>query len=323
MIEKKDMRNNFNMIIPRLDDSFNHLDNEKTTYILQNIKHNCLCVGTGGSNAVSLFASIVLEKINGIIATSKEPRDIMYMNLFKAKYGHLLGITYGNNNYGINEAEIYARENKYITNLLTANNPGEDDIYYGGNIPLEYSFISLASTILPMSIMLNYYLSNKKEATLELIKDLYAKVSKKEFNLDIQTEVPVFEIMSGDQTIVASKVLESTIIEAGLGIAVIHDKYSYCHGRSTLVHTYKNSNLIYLINEVSNIDNKLLEVLKDSYKNIIILKANNINGIVGEFDLALQSLMLCKAIAEKEEKDLSIVNYSPVVKKLYKYNGGM
>lgn len=69
----------------------------------------------------------MLEKANKIIAVSKEPRDVLLMNLF-CNWNYFLGITYGNNNYGINEAEIYAKESKLETYLITANSSNEADI---------------------------------------------------------------------------------------------------------------------------------------------------------------------------------------------------
>lgn len=317
MIEKKDMNYNFNMILPRLFDSFNYLDDEKVNYILGNIKGNCICTGTGGSNSVSLFSSIVLETTNKIISISKEPRDVVLMDL--SNWNYLIGVTYGNHNYGINEAIKYANKNNLKTHLLTTNSDNSEDICYKGSIKNEYSFISLASTIIPMSVMLHYYLKTNKKETLELIKELYMDAIK----INCYIDTPLIEIIADNNTYVASKVLESTIVEAGLGISVIHEKYSFCHGRSTLPFT-NSSNLIYLINgDYTNLDNKLLLEIKDLYKSIIILNSNKFDRVINEYELVLQSLFLCKEIAEKQNKDLSIVEYSNVVKKLYKYNGGM
>ena len=323
MPEKKDMNYNFEMIIPRLVDAFENLDVEKVNNILSSISHNCICMGTGGSYSASLFASIVLDNANGIITVAKEPRDILFMNLFN-QWGHLLGITYGNNNYGITEAETKAREGKLLTHILTTNSTYDEDICYKGSIPNEYSFISLASTIIPMSILLNYYLKTDQKEVVDIIKEMYSKANKINNNFGFNEEITLFEIMSGDNTYVASRVLESTITEAGLGIPVVHEKYSYCHGRSTLGHIHKNNNLIYLVNgEYSNLDNKLLLELKDSYRNIIVLNSIEKDFVVGEFDLALQSLFLCKIIAQEQSKDLSKVEYADVVRKLYYYKGGM
>lgn len=323
--EKKNMHDNFKMIIPRLIDSFNYLDIEKAHHILENIKHHCLCIGTGGSYSPSLFASMVLEAKNKIIATPKEPRDILFMNLFY-NYGFLLGITYGNKNHGINQASIRASDSKYSTHLITNNSNYEEDICYKGSISPEYSFISLAGTVLPMSIVLSYYLKDKffKDELINLIQDMYAKASEITSQFSFDEKLPLFEIMSDTTTCVASQILVSTITEAGLGIPIIHDKYSYCHGRSTLSYNKGNSNLIYLINENSTaLDNELLTHISQYYKYITILSSKNHDYITNQFDLALQSLFLCKKIAEAQQKDLSIVEYSPVVKKLYYYKGEM
>lgn len=323
METKKDMHANFDMIIPRLKDSFTYLDWEKARNILKNIRRNCLCVGVGGSYAPSVFASIVLEDVNKIIAMPKEARNIMFMNLFY-NYFNLLGITYGNNNHGINQAEIRASDSKCETHLITANSNYEEDICYKGQLPLENSFISLAGTVIPMSILLCYYLKNDQVKTLCCIENIYAKANQTVYGFALEDQLPLFEIMSDQHTCVASHILESTIIEAGLGIPVIHDKYNYCHGRSTLSYQKGNSNLIYLINEQpTDLDNMLLDNISEYYSSINIVQASNNDYIVNQFDLALQSFFLCKELATKEKKDLSIVNYSPAVQKLYKYDGGM
>ena len=322
MSNKKDMYYNFDMMMPRLIDSINHLDVKHANSILRSIDANCICTGTGGSNTVSEFASIILEHCNGIIAVNKEPRDIFSMSSIR-RYSYSLGITYGNNNYGINEAIKRFGYFNITPRLITNNSNSSKDICYKGNLPNEHSFISLASTIIPMSILLNYFLNSDKNELLELVGKLYLNASKIEHDFNFNEEIPLFEIMTGDNTYVASKILESTIVEAGLGTPVNHEKYSYHHGRSTLAHLHKNSNLIYLINMETNIDNELLTELKDKYRNIIILESKENDYIIGEFYLALKSLFLCKSIAEQQKKDLSVVEYSPVVKKLYRYKGGM
>ena len=43
--------------------------------------------------------------------------------------------------------------------------------------------------------------------------------------------------------------------------------------------------------------------------------------ILDDYQMLIQSMYLTKHIAEKKSKDLSKVEYSPIVKKLYKYNG--
>jgi len=323
MKEKKEMQYNFDMMMTRVIDSMNKTDLEKANTILKNIRKNCICVGTGGSSIVSLYASILLAEANKIMTFDKEPRDLLYMNL-DLNYEFLVAFTYGNKNYGINMALQKAKDNQLSTHVVTANTDNEQDICYQGEMPAERSFISLAATIISMSILLNYYLQTNKEQTLNLIEDIYLSASEKETNFELKQPMPVFEIMTGDNTYVANRVLETTITEGGLGTPVSHEKYSYCHGRSTLSYHLENSNLIYLINgKPKAIDHFLLSNVEDLYENIIILHSNKKDKIIGEFDLAFQSLMLCKKIAEKQNKDLSRVDYAPVVKKLYKYEKGL
>lgn len=51
----------------------------------------------------------------------------------------------------------------------------------------------------------------------------------------------MFEIFSGYETSTSSKYLEPTMLLSGIGIPIVHDKYTYCHGRSTL--STQNNNI--------------------------------------------------------------------------------
>lgn len=315
---------NFNMLVKRIMDSNSNMDTSYTKSILQNIQDPCICIGTGGSRGASLFASKVLALKNKIISTNCEPRDILYQEL--NCYRNLLAITYGNNNHGIDIALKCAREAGLKTFILTANDElnGQDEILpYKGILEKEYSFISLASTLTPMSIMLKYYLDIDDLQLNCLLEQLYSNAGDEITTKSIKY-LKTIEVMSGDNTYVAAEILQSTIIEAGLGIPVIHEKYSYCHGKSTLSYHQTGNVIVYLINgDETELDKKLLLEISSSYEEVIILRSNCNDKIISEFDLALKSLFLCKKIASNMDKDLSKVDYSPVVKKLYKYKGEM
>ena len=60
----------------------------------------------------------------------------------------------------------------------------------------------------------------------------------------------------------------------------------------------------------------------NAYK-IISLDSKYEDDIINDFYLTYQSMLLTKNIAEKSESDISRVNYSPIVKKLYHYKGKM
>ena len=67
----------------------------------------------------------------------------------------------------------------------------------------------------------------------------------------------------------------------------------------------------------------MLEELKKYYKTIIIIDSKFEDDILDDYQMLIQSMYLTKYIAEKKEKDLSKVDYSPIVKRLYKYNGNI
>ena len=108
------------------------------------------------------------------------------------------------------------------------------------------------------------------------------------------------------------------MVESGIGIPVVHDKYSYCHGRSTLGYNY-NATAIYY-NRNSEFDKMMLEELKKYYNLIITIDSKFKDQILDDYQMLIQSMYLSKYIAEKNLIDLSKINYSLIVKKLYKYN---
>ena len=65
----------------------------------------------------------------------------------------------------------------------------------------------------------------------------------------------------------------------------------------------------------------MLEELKQYYSSIITIDSKYKDQILDDYQMLIQCMYLTKYIAEKKLKDLSKVEYSPIVKKLYKYNG--
>jgi hypothetical protein len=184
----------------------------------------------------------------------------------------------------------------------------------------EHSYVSLASTLIPCTILLNYYLNNEKEYIIDEMLDAYS------YDFDVNCDA--YEIFSGLETSIASKYLESTMVEAGIGLPIIHDKYSYCHGRSTLSTT--SNNIAIYFNGDTQLDKLLISELNKYYKNVIILNTNcpiisfdKYAFLINEYTLLIKCMYLTKYIAEQKNKDLSGVIYNPIVKKLYKYNGNL
>ena len=199
---------------------------------------------------------------------------------------------------------------KYLLSNNIFDNTDVTYLKYNTTIDKERSFISLGATLIPVSILLDYYLDGKSNLMLNYIE---------ETSFDFNIESNIYEIFSGYDTSTASKYLESTIVESGIGIPIVHDKYSYCHGRSTLGINY-NSTVIYY-NRNTTFDKKVIEELKKYHKIIIIIDSKFQNQILDDYQMLIQSMYLTKYIAERKFKDLSKVEYSPIVKKIYKYNG--
>jgi len=317
----KSMAYNFCLLLSRLQYCESKMPREELKSILEGIKESCICIGNGGSSISSHFAKLVLEEKNGIICTHMQPRDVLYTNL--NLYKNLFAVTYRNENHGITSALERARLNRLRTYTLT-NNEKENGLdtllYYETMLEKEASFISMASTFMPMTILLKYYMGN--DDLSELLDHIVTRAKKIYFDYD--EEASVIEIMSGDTTYVASKLLESSITEAGLGMPIVHEKYDYCHGRSTMSYHHPNHILVYLKNgETTELDYLLLNNLPSHYKEIILLESDEEDKIIGEYDLAMKALYFCGSLALAKDKDISKVEYSPVVKQLYRYKGDL
>lgn len=300
----KNMEYNFKNLKSRVIDSLYNSDLEKINYELSNIVGPTLISGVGGSSVVSEFASKILSEKNKIITRNTEPRDFKYIDT--SLYKNVLACSYSGNNYGVKLAFLNNLKH-YL--LASHENKKEDIINLTYNCKdKEKSFISLGATLIPITILLNYYFDNKEKVTIDNL-DTY--------EFDFNTDCDIFEIFSGFETSTASKYLESTMVESGIGIPIVHDKYSYCHGRSTLS-TQFNSTAIYLDTK-KELDKLLLKELPKYYKDIVVLKSDNF--ILDEYKLLIKCMYLTKYIAESKKKDLSKVEYNQIVKKLYRYNG--
>ena len=299
------MQENFDLLSDRVLDALNKTNLEETRRTLSSIKTPTIVTGVGGSKVVAVFTSKILASKNGIISTCLEPRDILYTPL--TGYDNVLSCSYSGTNFGV-QTSFQNELNKYL--LSSTRVPNITNITYDTSLPKEHSFISLAATLIPMTIMLDYYLDGN---------NIVPEILNQETPL-IEPH-PVYEIMSGVDTETPHTYLESTMLEAGLSIPIVHDKYSYCHGRSTS--SYHNNHSLIYFDKDTELDRLMLEELKDYYNKIIILKSKYQDPIIDEYYLTIRAMLLTKSIAEQTGKDLSKVEYSPVVKKLYKYQGEM
>lgn len=304
---EKNMQINFKFLKERVMDALDNTDLEYVRYELSKLNESVIFSGVGGSSVVSEFGSKVIGDKNKVISISREPRDFIYKKT--GGFKNVVACSYSGNNYGVD----LSFSNDLKKYLLSNSNFGDEDVtylQYKTTIDKERSFISLGATLIPVSILMDYYLDRKDVRWLDFIDET-------KFDFDIENDL--YEIFSGADTSVASKYLESTMVEAGIGIPIVHDKYSYCHGRSTLKVNY-NSTAIYF-DRKTEFDKIMLEELKKYYNVIVVIESKTQDQILDDYQMLAQCMWLTKYIAEVKSKDLSKVEYSPIVKKLYKYNG--
>lgn len=304
---EKNMKVNFDFLKARVIDSLDNTDLEFIRNELSKLGEPTLFSGVGGSSVVSEFGAKVINTKNGIISLNSEPRDFLYRN--NGTFRNVVVCSYIGNNYGVELAFLKSLR-KYLLSSNSFDDSGVTYLKYGATIDKERSYISLGATLIPISILMNYYLGGKNNPMLDCI-------GESSFNFDLESDV--YEIFSGYDTSTASKYLESTMVESGIGIPIVHDKYSYCHGRSTLGINYNGIAIYY--NRNTEFDLMILEELKKYYSMIITIDSKFKDQILDDFQMLIQSMYLTKYIAEKKLKDLSKVEYSPIVKKLYKYSG--
>ena len=304
---EKNMQINFEYLDKRVLDSLEKTDLERIRYELSKLTNPTLISGVGGSSVVSEFTSKVIGHKNSIITKNTEPRDFIY-NPHNG-YHNVIACSYSGNNYGV-DLSFNNNMKKFLLSNNTFDNPDVTYLEYKTTIDKERSFISLGATLIPVSIVLDYYLDGKRDKVQEMLQ---------EHNYIFETTCDAYEIFSGYDTSTASKYLESTITEAGIGIPVVHDKYSYCHGRSTMSMNY-NTIAIYF-NKNTEFDRLMLEELKQYHRTIVVIDSIQQDPILADYDMLIQSMYLTKYIAEQQQKDLSKVEYNPIVKKLYKYSG--
>ncbi len=298
---EKNMKVNFEYLKGRVVDALNNSDTEYINYELSQLDKPTFVSGVGGSSVVSDFGAKVLSVKNSIVVRNTESRDMIYMD--KSGYSNVIACSYSGNNFGVDLSF-----NNNLKKYLLSRNINEEavNLQYKTTIDNERSFISLGATLIPISVFINYYL-NGDEFFLDDIEECV-------FSFD--TECDVYEIFSGYDTSTTSKYLESTMVESGIGIPIVHDKYSYCHGRSTM--SINNNSIAIFLNRNTELDRLLLREISKYYKNVIVIDGKYKDMILDDYQMLVQAMYLTKFIAESKSKDLSKVEYSPLCKTLYK-----
>ena len=244
-----------------------------------------LIMATGGSKVIAYYLQLIIERLGltGIICEVIEPRDYFY-KANRDIFSNLIVISASGNTNGISEALLDFKGNKY---LITENvkESNYQVVSWGNELyDREKSFISLATSLGPISLLLDSTTSlnlelgsNEIKRINDKIKELLSRSKEKinKLNVDFK-DTSLIQIMSGYETKTSASVLESNLIEVGLAATVIHDKGSYCHGRSNLLFQYPNSKLIYLSHGLKELDSLLIESINSEYSNISVFDTNDL-----------------------------------------------
>ncbi len=312
---EKIMQENFDLLKKRIIDTHRVSDLQDIKEKIKSIKGNTICVGAGGSNAVANYASKVISKLNGNLVLSMMPRDLEHINL--SNFDNVLIASYSGKGKAVDLA-LNNKLNKYLLSNNDIKYDGVTNITYNSTIEKENSFISLASTLMPMSILLKTYIGLRDPHYISILEEMFDKAK-----VNIKWN-DIYEIIGGIENSTAIKYLESTMAESGIAVPIVHNKYDFCHGRSTL--SYKNnSGLIYLDNRNKELDKLILSEAKKYYTEVVNLNGYypNPDELTDEFYITLQAMYLTKKLAENKDEDLSGVDHSPLVYKLYHFKGTM
>lgn len=294
-----------------------------------------LVIATGGSKIIAYYLQLIIERlgIDGIICEVIEPRDYFY-KANRNVFSNLIVISASGNTNGITEAINDFEGNKFLITQDSSESSYQVICWGNKKYDTEKSFISLASSLGPITLMLDSSTSlNEKIKSNDIkkinnkIKELLIRSRDKIDKLSVDFKyTSLVQIMSGYETKVSSLVLESNLVETGLASVVIHDKGSFCHGRSNLLFQYPDSHVIYLCHQRRELDNILIELINKEYSNVSIFDTEDIKEdyFWKEYYLILQMYFLSKKIADDKSIDLTQPEYNPkLVKKLYNFRGEM
>ena len=294
-----------------------------------------LIMATGGSKVVAYYLQLIIERLGltRIICEVIEPRDYFY-KANRESFSNLIAISSSGNTNGIKEVLAHFKGRKYL--ICEQEKDAEYEVISWGNelYKREKSFISLATSLGPITLLLDSTISlnleissNEIRKINDKIKEILDKSANRVDNLQVDfKDTSLIQIMSGYETKTSSSVLESNLVETGLSAPVIHDKGSFCHGRSNLLFQYPNSKIIYLTHELRELDNLLLHSINSEYSNISIFDTSDLDGNIfwKEYYLITQMYFLSKKIADDKNIDLTQPEYNPtLVKRLYKFKGDM
>ncbi len=303
---------NISILKERMIDTLKVSDINFINKQLRSIKDSLIITGVGGSVVVCEFARKVLEENNNCLIKILDPRDLFYSSI--SGYKNILSISYSGNNFGVN-LSFQNNLNQYLLTNNSKKRKNVNSIVYSNNIKKEKSFISIAATLIPITILLNYYLEDN---IIKFINNTFGSLK----SLDLPNHKNI-TIIYGNESSSAAKFLESTFIEAGIANVMLCTKYNYCHGQTTLPYHFKKNDMILFKSSDSELDRVIIKEAQNLYDTVTIIESDNEDVILSDFEFLIQSVYLVYGMSKKYKKDLSIVKYAPAVKSLYHFEGSV
>ena len=297
------MQECFSSLNDKIFYALDHTDLSSVFNSLDEIQGPTLVCGVGGSSVVAAFLAKVLREKKHMIATFVYPRDLNYMDL--RAYENVISVSYSGNNIGV-DVSLKTDLKKY---LFTGHPRNEmTDILY--TMKKEQSYVSISATMVPLSILLMYYKNDRK-----LLKEIL------EDKISTSSNAFIYEVLSGYESQTAAVLLESSLIESGMGACVVHDKYNFCNGRINLSR-HKQSDLIFFKSD-NPLDEMLYNQLQSHYPSIITLNRKYDDLLIHDYHMTLLSLKLIHQIALNKGKDISAMDELPDNDVFYLYHGEM
>ena len=279
-----------------LNNIFNHL---------AAITKPSLICGVGGSNVVSNFLEKILNQKNNIIVQNISIEDFFLKNI--SSYHNLILVSYSGQNHGI-KSLTNSNLNTYLLTNRKTKISNENLLTY--TITNHHkSFISLDDTIIPLSILLCYYLNTYK---------LNFKIPKLD-NLSL-TPFTNLNIIYDESSKTCATFLETTFIESGTSSVTLHTKYSLCHGRTNII-SNQNSLVIYLNTQNTELDQLLISELHLISSNFLLLETKEKDLIIADYILVLKSLSLLSYLNKTYNYEFVNVKYNKIVPTIYNYKG--
>lgn len=335
---------NIKTLLSKLYDSIDTDAFQMLKKIIKELKGTTLCVGTGGSYTVAVYASRVINSVSNSFSNYCYPMDIFNISLNEIKNVFLFSYSGTTqdiievidylldkriNIYVITKAEEVLLKMKYLSQNVHIISYGSIKTY---NV-WEKGFISIAGTICPVALFARLSTpSMSSEQWKNEIEKIWVhwenELSIDNLRLKIKnTKINIVDIFYSIDCLSVAKDLESKFVESGYGRVTFHNKKDFSHGRFNVIKYINPKYIIYLSNTDSIYNRELEKYLQSNHENVNVIKLENKlyfdNNVLGEFSMLIGSQIFFNNISRIVKRDLAKPDYPETAIALYKYNKGL